>query len=58
MNAKTIKIYLDLAWLIDPILLICSINILFDMDIKLTIWTFSSAFVLLALARRYFSSCK
>ena len=60
MNAKkkTIKTLLGLAWIIDPILLICSLNLLFDMNIKLTIWTFSAAFMLLALGSRYFSSYK
>lgn len=61
MNAKkkTIKVYIEnLAWLIDPILLICSINLLVDMHIKITFWTYCAAGMLLILAKRYTSDYK
>ena len=55
-NRKTIRIYLgDWSWVIDPVLLICVFNMLFDMQIKFTIWTYCASFVLLALAKRYCS---
>ena len=50
------QVYYGIVSLINPVLLICSLNLLFDMKIEFSIWTYSSAFCLIDLLRRIFPS--
>ena len=45
------EVYYEMVRLINPVLLIGSLNLLFDMKIEFSIWTYSSAFCLIYLLR-------